>query len=102
MSIIAWRIFFITLISRSDPELACNKILAEEEWKVLYIKMQGKKDYPKSPPTIKEAVIWIAKLGGFLGRKNDGDPGPITLWRGWRRLFDLVDGWNLAILSVST
>ncbi|HAT7800149.1 TPA: IS4 family transposase, partial [Legionella pneumophila] len=44
-----------------------------------------------------EAVKWIAQLGGFLARKNDGEPGPITLWRGWKRLVDLAEGWNLAL-----
>lgn len=101
MSILAWRMFFITLIARAEPELSCSGIFCNEEWKVLYSKTYGTKTYPTSPPTMKEAVLWIAKLGGFLGRKKDGDPGPITLWRGWRRLFDLVDGWNLA-LSLST
>jgi hypothetical protein len=99
MSIIAYRIFFITLIARTDPQLPCNNILAEEEWKILYSKAHGTKNYPPNPPTIKEAVLWIAQLGGFLGRKNDGDPGTITLWRGWRRLFDLVEGWNLALTT---
>ena len=28
----------------------------------------------------------VAKLGGFLGRKSDGDPGWITIWRGWEKL----------------
>lgn len=102
MSIIAWRIFFITLIARADPQLPCNKILEEEEWKILYSKMHSTKHYPPDPPTIKEAVLWIAKLGGFLGRKNDGDPGPITLWRGWKRLFDIAEGWNLALSSLVT
>jgi hypothetical protein len=39
---------------------------------------------------------WIAQLGGFLARKGDKKPGPITLWRGWKRLTDLLEGWNLA------
>lgn len=101
MSVIAWRIFFITLIARSDPTLPCTDLLAEEEWKVLYTKMHQSKDYPSAPPTIKEAVLWIAKLGGFLARKNDGEPGPITLWRGWKRLFDFTEGWNFALASLA-
>ena len=44
-----------------------------------------------------EVVIWIARLGGFLARKGDGMPGTMTLWRGWKRLTDLTEGWNLAI-----
>jgi len=29
-------------------------------------------------------------LGGFLGRRRDGEPGIKTLWRGWRRLADIA------------
>jgi hypothetical protein len=96
-SVIAWRIFYITLLAREDPNLPCDTLLAEEEWKVLYSKIHRTKDYPTRPPTIREAVRWIAQLGGFLGRKGDGEPGTITLWRGWKRLVDLAEGWNLAL-----
>ena len=96
ISIIAWRIFFITLVARNNPNLPCTHLLSEEEWKVLYTKKNRTKIYPNTPPTIREAVRWIASLGGFLSRKADGEPGPITLWRGWKRLFDLTEGWNLA------
>jgi hypothetical protein len=40
------------------------------------------------------AVCWIAKLGGFLGRKGDGEPGAKVLWRGFRRLLDLTLMWD--------
>jgi len=96
-SVIAWRIFYITLIAREDPNLPCDTLLAEQEWKVLYSKINRTKDYPTKPPTIREAVRWIAQLGGFLGRKGDGEPGTITLWKGWKRLVDLAEGWNLAL-----
>jgi hypothetical protein len=96
MSVIAWRIFFITLISRENPNLPCTFLLAEEEWRILYTKMHHTKQYPKILPTIRDSVRWIAKLGGFLARKNDGEPGPITLWRGWKKLVDLTEGWKLA------
>lgn len=97
MSVIAWRLFFTTLIARTDHNLPCTSLLTEEEWKVLYTKIKRTKSYPDTPPTVREAVRWIAQLGGFLARKGDGEPGPITLWRGWKRLFDLTEGWNLAI-----
>jgi len=96
MSIIAWRIFYITLLARTHPDLPCTKLLEEEEWQVLYANMNRTRNFPKEVPTIKKVVSWIAQLGGFLARKNDGDPGPITLWRGWRRLADLCQGWRLA------
>jgi hypothetical protein len=31
-------------------------------------------------------------MGGFLARRHDGDPGWITIWRGWQRLMKMVDG----------
>ena len=46
------------------------------------------------PPTLRDAVRRIARLGGFLGRKGDGEPGVKTLWRGLRRLHDIVAGYE--------
>lgn len=46
--------------------------------------------------TIREFYRELAKLGGFLGRKSDGEPGWITIWRGWQKLYLLVHGAELA------
>ncbi|MCL4462103.1 MAG: hypothetical protein M1297_10435, partial [Nitrospirae bacterium] len=46
-----------------------------------------------SPPTLREATRMVAGLGGFLGRKGDGEPGTETLWRGIQRLDDLAAMW---------
>jgi hypothetical protein len=40
-------------------------------------------------------VRWIAQLGGFLGRKGDGEPGVKVLWRGLSRLHDIAQTWLL-------
>jgi hypothetical protein len=82
MSIVAWRLFMITLIARTDPALPCSTLLADHEWKVLFLKANKNKSLPKKPPCIGDVVIWVAKLGGYLARRNDGPPGTITLWRG--------------------
>lgn len=96
MSVIAWRIFFITLMGRSNPNLPCTVLLDEEEWKVLHTKIHPGKVLPPDAPRLEDAIRWIAQLGGFLARKSDGNPGPIVIWRGWKRLSDLTDGWTLA------
>jgi len=96
MSIVAWRLFMVTLIARTDPDTPCTRFLANDEWKVLYRRTHKNKTPPRKPPCAGDVVVWIAKLGGFLARKSDGPPGTITLWRGWKRLTDLTDGWNLA------
>lgn len=35
-------------------------------------------------------IRMIAALGGFLGRKSDGEPGTETLWRGLQRMDDIA------------
>lgn len=47
--------------------------------------------------TPKEILFNIAKLGGFLARKNDGWPGWITLIRGYMELEKLEQGYVLAM-----
>lgn len=95
-SIIAWRLFLLTLIARTHPAAPCTTLLTENEWQVLYCKIKRTTSLPPQPPSLREAVIWIARLGGFLARKTDGPPGTIPLWRGWKRLTDLTQGWLLA------
>lgn len=97
MSIVAWRLFMITLIARTNPVTPCSAFLADHEWNILFLKANRNKAIPKKPPSIGDVVIWVAKLGGYLARKSDGPPGTITLWRGWKRLADLSEGWNLAV-----
>jgi len=50
---------------------------------------------PKSPPTIYQAVFAIAKLGGFLGRKSDGNPGLEVMWRGIIALENMVEIYSI-------
>lgn len=45
---------------------------------------------PAVPPDIHTTTRWIARPGGFLGRKHDGEPGVKVLWRGMRRLQDIT------------
>jgi transposase-like protein/transposase Tn5 family protein len=46
--------------------------------------------------TVRRFTHEVAKLGGFLGRKGDGDPGWRTLWQGWRELSLIHAGYELA------
>lgn len=94
-SIVAWRLLYITYEARLATDASCELMLETPEWQALYATIHHK-IYPYSyPPTLGEAVGWIAKLGGFLGRKHDGVPGVKTLWRGLGRLNDITMGWLL-------
>ena len=96
MSIVAWRLFMITLIARSAPDAPCSLFMADPEWKILFMKINNTRILPDQAPPMSKVVIWIARLGGFLARKADGMPGTMTLWRGWKRLIDLSEGYSLA------
>lgn len=89
-SVIAWRILYATMLSRDCPNLPCTVLLEEAEWQALYCATFETKVLPYRLPTLGEVVRWIAQLGGFLGRKSDGDPGITVIWRGFRRLADLT------------
>jgi len=95
MSIVSWRILLISYVNKISPDEKCDQILAEHEWKSLYCKIKKTSTPPDELPTVRQAVRWIAQLGGFLGRKRDGEPGITTIWRGWTRLIDISETWLL-------
>lgn len=94
-SVIAWRILYATMLSRTLPELPCTVLLALEEWQTLYCVTHHTSTPSPTPPTLQEAVHWIARLGGFLGRPGDGEPGVTVLWRGFQHLADLTTMYTL-------
>jgi hypothetical protein len=95
-AIVAWRLLWLTYLARTDPDAPCTVALAPAEWPVLYVAIHQTADLPARPPPLGQAVRWIARLGGFLDRAGDGEPGLKVLWRGLRRLEDLTLGWQLA------
>jgi hypothetical protein len=94
-SVVAWRLHWITYINRCQPDLPCTAVLADIEWEALYMRIHKSKRLPDEIPTVRQAVRWIAQLGGFLGRKSDGEPGVTTIWRGWQRLQDIAATWEI-------
>ncbi|WP_414517945.1 IS4 family transposase [Nostoc sp. PCC 9305] len=94
-SIVAWRLLWLIYLARCEPTANCEQVLEPHEWQVLYTAIHHQSYSHTSPPTLAEVVNWIARLGGFLGRKGDGFPGVKVLWRGLTRLHDLVEGWQL-------
>ncbi len=95
MSVIAWRLHWLTYLNRANPDAPCTVALSTVEWQALYMRIHRAAKVPERPPTIHQAVRWIAQLGGFLGRKSDGNPGITVIWRGWHRLQDIADTWYL-------
>ena len=88
--VVSWRLARLIRLGRTHPDLMATTLFTDEEWKGAYI--LAKKPVPKTTPTLREIIRRIAMLGGFLARKSDGEPGVKTLWLGYQRIRDFVDG----------
>ena len=87
--IIAWRVLFTLMLGRTCPEIDCEIIFEAEEWQAIYI-VAKRHSPPRQPPPLGEVILLIAALGGYLGRKHDGPPGPKAIWIGLQRVRDFV------------
>ncbi len=94
-SVIAWRIVYATMLARAVPDAPCTLVLDEDEWQALYCATHRTATPPSEVPTLQTAVRWIGKLGGFLGRKGDGEPGVTVLWKGFQHLVDLTTMYRI-------
>ncbi len=87
--IVAWRIHNITMAGRAYPDASCEVVFAPREWHTLYT-MQHHRHPPPTPPPLREMVRSLARLGGFLARARDGEPGIKAIWQGYQRLHDFL------------
>jgi len=93
--VVSWRVLYLTMLGRDMPELPCTAIFEAHEWQSLYCFIHKTHILPDNPPSLHQVVRWISKLGGFMGRKGDGEPGVTVLWRGLQRLYDISETWLL-------
>jgi hypothetical protein len=92
-NVVAWRLLWLTYLGRVQADLPCTVAFEATEWQALYAYHHKTTHLPDQPPTLQQATLWLARLGGFLARKSDGEPGVKVLWRGWLRLADIVQTW---------
>ena len=94
-AIVAWRLLWLTYEARCHPTESIETILPAHYWIALYCHIHQTTILPHEPPSLADCVRWIARLGGFLGRKSDGEPGVKTLWLGLQRVHDMARIWQL-------
>ncbi len=95
LSVVAVRIFQLRTALESQPLAPAEQVATAEEIQVLSAFHKQDAD----SLTVRDFVRGVAKLGGFLGRKHDGEPGVLTLWRGYQRLQDMLQGYQLQTSS---
>lgn len=93
--VVAWRVLALCKAARELPEDPISDWLPMAQWQALYCYVHQQTTPPRTAPSVRQAVRWIAQLGGFLGRKSDGQPGTITLWRGLQQLDAMTNMWRL-------
>lgn len=92
---VALRIVSLRDLARRTPDVPCTEVLTSLQWRLLFRRFTGKHADDHTPvPTIKQAVLWIAQLGGYLPRKKQM-PGVRVLWRGWRDMEIMLTGFRL-------
>jgi Transposase Tn5 dimerisation domain len=94
-AVISWRILSATLLARLDGDLSCEVWLQPIEWRASYCRVNGTTKLPTEPPSLAQAVLWIAKLGGYLNRKHDRPPGPAVMWRGFFTLHEITEMYRI-------
>lgn len=94
-AVIAWRILYARMLARLVPNVSASAILAPDEWQALYCRIHRTSTPPATAPPLRQALRWIARLGGFLGRTGDGEPGVQTIWNGFHELIALTDMYRI-------
>lgn len=91
-SIEAVRLVQLKTVARAEPDQPAKKFVPR-----LYVRMlcRALRLPDATLLTAREFFRGVAKLGGFLGRKGDGEPGWQTTWHGWEKLLLMIRGHGL-------
>ena len=93
-SIVAWRIFWTTMLIREDDQVSPSSALTEIEIKILD-RLIPDKEHEKSI-SLASYFLKIAKIGGYLARNSDPPPGNTVVWRGLKKLIEIQRGFAIA------
>ena len=87
--ILSWRIFWLTMLNRVDPDAPADLALTQSEIDLLDKLVADKSEKRPAIKTISHYQIKIARLGAYLARANDGPPDNKVIWRGLSRLISI-------------
>jgi len=91
--VIAWRIMLMTLLGRETAETPAEILFSNIELQVLHA--YAKKKGLEPPSTLRDTVRLVARIGGYLGRKSDPEPGHQLMWQGYLQLQLMCEGFAL-------
>ena len=88
--VVAWHTARLMRLGRACPELNAQLMFEPDEWKAASILNQKRPS--DTPLTLNEVVRLVARLGGFLARTGDVEPGVKIIWLGMQRTLDFAAG----------
>lgn len=89
-SLCAFKLMQLLYESRINADQPATNFLSEQECQVAYTCQYKAKLVQNLPLSLAKAVWLIARMGGYIGRNNDGPPGIKTLWRGLQKLQNIL------------
>jgi len=92
LAVVATRLLGAKLLARSRPK---SQESITSFGPLLRDLLERKLGPPKKGWTNRDFIRAVARIGGFIGRKSDGEPGWQTIWRGWQRLMWMCQGATL-------
>jgi hypothetical protein len=94
--IVAWRVFWMTMVRRSAPDAEPGIALTPVEMQILDRMVPNQAADRATRPTLSTYLTKLARLGGYLARGKDPPPGNTVMWRGMTRLADIKLGVEIA------
>jgi hypothetical protein len=85
LCIVSWRVFWITMLNRTDPEASPNDAFTQLD-QYLLDELLPHKAAASPKPSLAHYIVKLARLGGYLARPHDPPPGNTVIWRGLSRL----------------
>ena len=98
-AISACRLYWLIYVGRVENTILANKLFEAHEWKSVYVYF--KEPIPEEPPTLKEVILRIARLGGYKLAKVASLPGAKTMWIGFQK-FSAISVMYENMLSTKT
>jgi hypothetical protein len=92
LCVVAQQVMFLTKYARSHGDEPASRVCTEEERDTAEKWVLTFRYATYSIATVRDYVRAIGFIGGFHGRKCDGEPGVKSIWQGIRDLNRLVAG----------
>ncbi len=93
----AARIERLRVLARTTPNDSAITVMSEHEIRALILmkRRHAKRTetIPDENPTLRQAVRWLADLGGYAGHASSGQPGAVTI----RRVLEYIAPVALAL-----